>query len=331
MAAPGEWRPTVRTCPLSGALPGRVPVTSAAAPGPGEARVAGAVEHQAADTSTPGPPRCPLCPPPEVGRPPGASCALCGLVCGQRGALEAHLRGCPGPPGGLRLLLGGPRVGHVAGPLPHPPPQSGGERPFGCSACGKSFGRKEHIDRHMRTHTDERTFACAVCGKSFRQKVHLARHVRIHTGERPFACAVCGKSFSRKEHIGRHMRTHTGERPFCCPTCGKAFAQKAHLENHVRIHTGERPFACAACGKAFRQKEHIHRHMRTHTGERPFHCAACGKSFRQKSHVERHLRTHARSPQQPRSKPSPPGSAPAKPCQPLDFPLCAPPFVPPCT
>uniref|UniRef100_A0A6B0V6U3 Putative ovo n=1 Tax=Ixodes ricinus TaxID=34613 RepID=A0A6B0V6U3_IXORI len=252
-----------------------VPVTSAAAPGPGEARVAGAVEHQAADTSTPGPPRCPLCPPPEVGRPPGASCALCGLVCGQRGALEAHLRGCPGPPGGLRLLLGGPRVGHVAGPLPHPPPQSGGERPFGCSACGKSFGRKEHIDRHMRTHTDERTFACAVCGKSFRQKVHLARH--------------------------------------------------------VRIHTGERPFACAACGKAFRQKEHIHRHMRTHTGERPFHCAACGKSFRQKSHVERHLRTHARSPQQSRSKPSPPGSAPAKPCQPLDFPLCAPPFVPPCT
>ncbi|KAL3204452.1 hypothetical protein MRX96_011464 [Rhipicephalus microplus] len=79
-----------------------------------------AVEHQAADTSTPGvpPTRCPLCPPDCGGAGRAAACGLCGLAFAQRGALEAHLRACPGPPEGLRLLLGPP----PPAPLQHHPP-----------------------------------------------------------------------------------------------------------------------------------------------------------------------------------------------------------------
>ncbi|KAM7308851.1 zinc finger protein 260 isoform X5 [Ixodes scapularis] len=63
-----------------------VPVTSAAAPGPGEARVAGAVEHQAADTSTPG-----ECSPSRRGLAPSA----------RGGVVMVVVRRCLGRPSGM--------------------------------------------------------------------------------------------------------------------------------------------------------------------------------------------------------------------------------------
>lgn len=36
-----------------------------------------------------------------------------------------------------------------------------------CSICQKTFGRTEHLKRHVLSHTKDRRFHCEVCGKNF--------------------------------------------------------------------------------------------------------------------------------------------------------------------
>lgn len=136
------------------------------------------------------------------------------------------------------------------------------ERPFACAQCGKGFGKKAHLTRHLQVHTGERPYPCGQCGRRFRQKIHLRSHQKTHTGERPFPCPECGRRFRKKTHLVRHHRTHTGERPFPCARCGRCFAHKQHLLRHQRLHdepaetadgegvpAEQKPFPCPECGK----------------------------------------------------------------------------------
>ncbi|XP_049923357.1 zinc finger protein 771-like isoform X21 [Epinephelus moara] len=154
-----------------------------------------------------------------------------------------------------------------------------GKKPFGCSECGKRFGRKQELKRHMSTHTGEKPFSCSVCNKSFTQSGHLHIHMRGHTGEKPFSCSECGKRFGTKTPLKKHMSTHTGEKPFSCPVCSKSFTESGNLQKHMIIHTVEKPFSCSECGKRFPRKGYLAHHMRTHTGEKPFSCTVCHQRF----------------------------------------------------
>ncbi|XP_077597961.1 uncharacterized protein LOC144213394 [Stigmatopora nigra] len=161
-----------------------------------------------------------------------------------------------------------------------------------CFQCGKTFGKKAHLKRHMWSHIGEKTLSCTFCGKTFTHKGIFNRHTRTHTGDTPFSCTVCGQRFTWKGSLIIHARTHTGEKPFLCSVCGKACSRKHDLQRHTRTHSGEKPFSCSVCGQTFTQKGHLISHARTHTGEKTFSCSVCGKTFTRKDHLNLHTRIH---------------------------------------
>lgn len=61
-----------------------------------------------------------------------------------------------------------------------------GERPFTCNqtGCNKTFTRNEELTRHKLIHSGVRPHACTACGKRFGRKDHLKKHVRTHDRKR---------------------------------------------------------------------------------------------------------------------------------------------------
>ena len=135
------------------------------------------------------------------------------------------------------------------------------KKPFACSQCGKTFGKRSHLTEHCRIHSGEKPFSCIICGMTFTQRGHLTQHVRVHSAEKPFACSECGKSFTLRSHLTRHFRIHSGEKPLACSQCGKSFTQRTHLTQHNLVHSEERPFACSECAKTFKRKGDLKQHI----------------------------------------------------------------------
>nr|XP_046273185.1 zinc finger protein 48-like [Scatophagus argus] len=85
-----------------------------------------------------------------------------------------------------------------------------GERPYGCTVCGKSFGRRATLVRHVRSHTGEKPFTCTNCGRGFVEKGNLTVHLRTHTGERPSWCSSCNRRFSQLSCFHKHLCQRRG-------------------------------------------------------------------------------------------------------------------------
>lgn len=47
---------------------------------------------------------------------------------------------------------------------------------FCCPICEKEYGRIDHLQRHLNTHTSHRPFTCVQCGRSYRRRDVLTRH-----------------------------------------------------------------------------------------------------------------------------------------------------------
>ncbi|KAI4722078.1 hypothetical protein E4T48_01756 [Aureobasidium sp. EXF-10727] len=78
------------------------------------------------------------------------------------------------------------------------------DKPLSCQFCNKSFGRSEHLKRHILTHTRSREYQCRVCRKAFFRKDALSRHEHTHQTSGPTllqrggrACIACASSKTR--------------------------------------------------------------------------------------------------------------------------------------
>ena len=87
-----------------------------------------------------------------------------------------------------------------------------GERPFVCSVkgCARKFARNEELTRHKRIHSGVRPFMCEICQKTFGRKDHLQKHSKTHltpNEKKSYLCPVCCQGYSRSDALSRHKAT----------------------------------------------------------------------------------------------------------------------------
>ena len=139
----------------------------------------------------------------------------------------------------------------------------------------------------MVVHTKEKNYQCSECGKAFGRKADLKKHMVIHMGEKNYVCSESGKAFGLKEYLTSHMVVHTGVRRFKCTIC--LFLQiKSHIP-YAGPHY--RPYKCF-CRQSFRSGSisALKRHGRKHLSEKlrcPFE--GCDKKYVTISGLRHHL------------------------------------------
>ncbi|KAL1839854.1 hypothetical protein VTJ49DRAFT_1085 [Mycothermus thermophilus] len=69
---------------------------------------------------------------------------------------------------------------------------------FKCSVpgCGRHFTRKEHLTRHVKSHSTQFQYQCPICGRRYARSDVLKRHVEFHPkntsrGDKLVACVSC--------------------------------------------------------------------------------------------------------------------------------------------
>lgn len=187
---------------------------------------------------------------------------------------------------------------------------TGGDGPYLCSVCGKTFGilstlrnheRRVHSNHENGNESSDMKYTCDECGKEFQFQEYLKRHMMKH-GEKNFVCETCGKRFETLYILKLHQESHSEVRPYGCKICGSSYKRYRNLLSHRQeVHgiyaVGPRKpkdplkprnksrkgltnrFACDVCNKAFSSRGKVAVHMRTHTGERPFRCDICGNTY----------------------------------------------------
>ncbi|KAK1749971.1 hypothetical protein QBC47DRAFT_127320 [Echria macrotheca] len=80
---------------------------------------------------------------------------------------------------------------------------------------------------------------CAYCGKSFTRKEHLERHLPSHTNVKPYLCDSCHLGFARRDLLQRHYSTYHEPRDHMNP-----------LPGGMPTVAGRTPIACQNCASA---------------------------------------------------------------------------------
>ncbi|XP_010891809.2 zinc finger protein 644a [Esox lucius] len=132
---------------------------------------------------------------------------------------------------------------------------------YPCTKCTINFKEKNHLHRHMRTHTDQpspinmpKPFICRECGQSFRFRNSLLRHMTTHQERRErlmeeikgmnelkdegtdarLQCPQCTFGTNCPNTFVQHAKTHEKDkRYYDCKKCNYMAVTVFELERHV--------------------------------------------------------------------------------------------------
>ncbi|KAJ8901361.1 hypothetical protein NDN08_007207 [Rhodosorus marinus] len=83
-----------------------------------------------------------------------------------------------------------------------------GSRAYPCRHCRRSFSQSGHRNGHERKEHLGQGEVCGLCGKKFGVKSKLERHVRtVHENIRNYECPRCGLRFKQANHLQKHQTT----------------------------------------------------------------------------------------------------------------------------
>ncbi len=144
-----------------------------------------------------------------------------------------------------------------------------GQRPYACNLCEKSYGRRDYLDRHMRTHekkkrkAEEAAAAAAASAEGGMDwgpnsgvlmagdevpppepKVVKKKRKDIPPEEKKICLWIledgtaCGKTFTKFDSLKRHVsESHKSIRPYTCTLCGKNYGRRDYLLRHLKSHS----------------------------------------------------------------------------------------------
>jgi len=184
------------------------------------------------------------------------------------------------------------------------------EKKYSCPDCGKSFGRKDHLNRHATTHSDV-VYPCDICGSSFKRKDGLKHHLsKVHDTELteeddPLQGTKVKVENADDENLGEvHANTIRGAknddfqdesenqlvRESDNPENSKVEDEANMGENCDDLnYLSESKYKCNQCEKVFKNPQHLRRHETVHSGVK-FSCNLCESSFSRKDKLTAHMR-----------------------------------------
>ena len=176
------------------------------------------------------------------------TCIECGSTFARKETLENHGRSKHNHPRLQCPITGCPKGFTSASNLyAHKRAVHYRNKPYTCAECCEgfvTFGRKEHLDNHMRAKHGHPKLKCSVeeCPSEFCYRSERNNHIReVHRGAelKNAVCMEpgCGKGFKVKRHLKEHgMAKHGHDKINCLyPNCGRLFCSKKSLTMHMRL------------------------------------------------------------------------------------------------
>ncbi|XP_040579159.1 zinc finger and BTB domain-containing protein 21 [Lepeophtheirus salmonis] len=138
-----------------------------------------------------------------------------------------------------------------------------GVRPYACNLCDKNYGRRDYLERHMRTHDANNankrkagpidwgpnssvqviTSGGVLSSDQIVQRIPKKKRKDIPAEEKKICLWVledgtaCGKTFTKFDSLKRHVsEAHKGIRPYACTLCGKNYGRRDYLLRHLKSH-----------------------------------------------------------------------------------------------
>ncbi|KAH3866735.1 hypothetical protein DPMN_029834 [Dreissena polymorpha] len=139
-------------------------------------------------------------------------------------------------------------------------------QPHLCVHCGKSFGSKYNLERHLATHdmgTPSKIVKCQYpgCDKTFRDKTARDDHTNTHGNLRPHECITCNRRFNSYSAMKMHAKICSGkENCSICGICGVKYMEPRSLKEHIRAVHQELELKCSKCMKPIKYRPNLHRH-----------------------------------------------------------------------